>query len=157
MSNPVSSYSNWEPPSPDVLGGQLPGYDVVRFVGKGGMGAIYEGKQRNLERRVAIKLMPKELYRAEDLAGYQFEERFQREAKAMARLDHPSIVGVYDFGKTSGDDYYLVMEFIDGMDIHQYRHAKGGRIDAEAAAAIVSHVLEGLAYAHEQGIVHRDI
>jgi tRNA A-37 threonylcarbamoyl transferase component Bud32 len=158
MSSPVSSaYANWEPPSPDSLQAQLFSYDVVRLLGKGGMGAVYEGRQRNLDRRVAIKLMPRELYRSEEGAGYQFEERFHREAKAMARLDHPSIVGVYDFGKTAREDYFLAMEFVDGMDIHHYLHTVGGKLGSADAAAIVSHVLDALAYAHEHGIVHRDI
>ncbi|MCB1062270.1 MAG: serine/threonine protein kinase [Verrucomicrobiae bacterium] len=153
----ASAYSNWEPPSPDELQGRLAAFEIVRLIGKGGMGAVYEGVQRNLDRRVAIKLMPEVLYRSEEGAGHNFEERFQREARAMARLDHPSIVAVYDFGKTSDEAYFLAMEYIDGLDIHQYRHQCGGKIDGSHALVIGAHVLEALAYAHGQGIVHRDI
>lgn len=153
----ASAYSNWEPPTPDELQARLAAFAIVRLIGKGGMGAVYEGWQRNLDRRVAIKLMPEVLYRSEEGAGHNFEERFQREARSMARLDHPAIVAVYDFGKTSDEAYFLAMEYVDGTDIHEYRHQCGGKIDATHSLMIGAHVLDALAYAHEQGIVHRDI
>src|SRR5690606_12267305 len=84
-------------------------------------------------------------------------KRFEQEARAMAKLDHPGIVSVYDFGETAEGHLYFVMEFVDGMDIHQYLKHHEGRVPQEHALSIAAHVLDALEYAHAHGIVHRDI
>ena len=104
------------------------------------MGAVYRGLQAKLDRPVAIKLLSEVAIHDADL---NFVERFQQEAKAMAKLDHPGIVSVHDFGSTTAGQLYLVMEFIDGMDIHQYMHAYGGKLTQDQSISIIAHVLDG--------------
>jgi formylglycine-generating enzyme required for sulfatase activity/serine/threonine protein kinase len=150
-----ASTSDWEPPLPEDLQRMLPQYEITGILGRGGMGAVYKGRQAKLDRVVAIKLLPETFSKGED--DLNFAARFLQEARAMARLDHPGIISVYDFGETSEGQLYFVMEFIDGMDIHQYLKSHGGKLPQESAASIVAHVLDALDYAHSQGIVHRDI
>ncbi len=119
------------------------------------MGAVYSGRQSKLDRVVAIKVLPETFSKGDD--ELNFAARFLQEARAMARLDHPGIISVYDFGETAEGQLYFVMEFIDGMDIHQYLHEHGGILPQESAVSIAAHVLDALDYAHSQGIVHRDI
>ncbi len=119
------------------------------------MGAVYKGRQANLERNVAIKILGDVASENED--DFNFAERFKQEAKAMAQLDHPAIVHVIDFGQTPDGQFYFVMEFIDGMDIHQYIQSHGGKLSQQDALSITSHVLDALGYAHSKGIIHRDI
>ena len=133
----------------------LPQYEIAGILGRGGMGAVYKARQANLDRFVAIKLLPETFSQGDD--ELNFVARFQQEARAMAKLDHPAIVSVFDFGETSEGQLYFVMEFIDGMDIHQYLHECGGVIPQEQALSIAAHVLDALDYAHKNGIVHRDI
>ncbi|MBL9150954.1 MAG: protein kinase [Verrucomicrobiales bacterium] len=155
MPSTSPSSSGWEPPSPEVLQRLLPQYEITGILGRGGMGAVYKGRQAKLDRPVAIKVLPETFTQGED--ELNFAARFLQEARAMARLDHPAIISVYDFGETADGQLYFVMEFIDGMDIHQYLHHHGGRLPQEQALAIVAHVLDALEYAHTHGIVHRDI
>jgi len=150
-----SSATAWEPPLPEDLQRLLPQYEITGILGRGGMGAVYEGRQAKLNRRVAIKVLPESLTKGGD--ELNFAKRFEQEAQTMAGLDHPAIISVHDFGETPAGQLYFVMEFIDGMDIHQYLHSHGGKLPQEDALAIVSHVLDALEYAHSRGIVHRDI
>ncbi len=151
--NPTSS--SWEPPAPEDLQRLLPQYEISGILGRGGMGAVYKGRQASLERDVAIKVLPETFTKGED--ELNFAARFKQEARAMAKLDHPAIISVHDFGETSEGQLYFVMEFVDGMDIHQYLHEHGGKLPQETALAIAAHVLDALEYAHGHGIVHRDI
>ncbi|MCB1087274.1 MAG: protein kinase, partial [Verrucomicrobiae bacterium] len=153
MSGPVSSAASpqWEPPSPEHLQQMLPQYEIIGIIGRGGMGAVYRGRQAKLDRDVAIKVLPETFTQGED--ELNFAARFLQEARAMAKLDHPAIISVYDFGETPEGQLYFVMEFIDGMDIHQYLHHHGGKLPQEQALAIVAHVLDALDYAHNHGIV----
>ncbi|MEQ1839115.1 MAG: serine/threonine-protein kinase [Verrucomicrobiales bacterium] len=150
-----SPSSPWEPPPPEELQAMLPQYEILGLLGRGGMGAVYKAKQAKLDRTVAIKVLPETFTRGEDKLN--FAKRFEQEARAMANLDHPAILSVYDYGETDGGQLYFVMEFIDGMDIHQYLKTHGGKLPAEHALAICAHVLDALEYAHKNGIVHRDI
>lgn len=154
-SSSSSSSQEWEPPLPQELQQMLPQYEITGILGRGGMGAVYKARQANLDRFVAIKLLPETFSQGND--ELNFVARFQQEARAMAKLDHPAIVSVFDFGKTSEGQLYFVMEFIDGMDIHQYLLECGGVIPQEQALSITAHVLDALDYAHKNGIVHRDI
>ncbi|MCU0780106.1 MAG: serine/threonine protein kinase [Akkermansiaceae bacterium] len=114
------------------------------------MGAVYEGFDTRLDRRVAIKILPVDAAAHPDAII-----RFEREAKAMAALDHPNILHIHDFGSTADGHPFLIMEFIDGTDVHRLRQA--GQLDLPGALEIISQVCSALAYAHACGIVHRDI
>ena len=155
MSDSAPGGGGWKLPSPEALQAMLPQYEITAILGRGGMGAVYKGRQAHLKRDVAIKLLPESLTESGD--EFNFVARFKQEAQAMASLDHPAIVSVYDFGETSEGQFYFVMEFIDGMDILQYLRANGGALPQGDALAIVCHVLDALDYAHGRGIVHRDI
>ena len=142
----------WQPPTAAELAEMLPQYQIERMLGRGGMGAVYAGRQTQLDRLVAIKILPPDL----DGAGHDFTSRFKLEARSMARLKHPSIVTVYDFGQTPEGLLYFVMEFVEGMDV-QAMIAQEGRLRSADAIAIAAHVCEALQYAHSNGIIHRDI
>ena len=113
------------------------------------MGAVYKARQPRLDRFVALKILAPE--KQNDL---QFAERFEREARALARLNHPNIVTVFDFGEVQGQ-FYLLMEFVDGLTLRQLLQT--GKIAPAEALNIVPKICEALQFAHEQGIVHRDI
>ena len=142
----------WHPPSVEELQAMLPGYEVQKFLARGGMGAVYRGLQTGLSRVVAIKILPPELQESDP----HFAERFKQEARAMAHLNHPGIVAVYDSGEMSDGTLFFVMEFIEGTDVAQMV-AAGGRLPSDHAMAIAAHVCDALQYAHEHGVVHRDI
>ena len=120
------------------------------MLGCGGMGAVYRAIQKSLGRQVAIKLLPPEL--ADDPA---FAERFKREARALAELNHTNIVQIYDFGETKAGHFYFVMEFVDGCDFHKLIQA--GELDSGKTLHAVSQICDALAYAHGKGYIHRDI
>jgi formylglycine-generating enzyme required for sulfatase activity/serine/threonine protein kinase len=143
---------SWEPPSAEELGRLLPQYRIERLLGRGGMGAVYQGRQVALDRLVAIKILSNDL----EEADASFAERFKNEARAMAKLSHPGIVTVHDFGETANGLLYIVMEFVEGTDVARMIAAQG-RLHSEHAMAITAHVCDALAYAHERGIIHRDI
>jgi serine/threonine protein kinase len=123
--------------------------EVLELIGAGGMGAVFKARQPQLDRFVALKILAPE--RTEDAP---FAERFQREAQALARLSHPHIVTIHDFGK-AGPFYFLLMEFVDGVNLRDATEA--ARLTPEQALSIVPPICDALEYAHERGIVHRDI
>ena len=128
-------------------------YELIRVLGKGAMGMVYEGRDPNLDRRVAIKTIKVENLTAEEAAEY--EVRFRTEARSAARLQHPNIVSVYDSDRDV-DVAYLVMEFIQGDDLKHHLD-KGDVYTLEQTLGIMSDLLSALDYAHRQNIVHRDI
>ncbi len=142
----------WEPPTPAELQALMPGYTIEKLLGRGGMGAVYKGIQTNLERTVAIKILPPGVEEEDP----SFAERFKNEAKLMAKLMHPAVVGVFDFGTTSGGQLYIAMEYVDGTDVSQMIRSQG-KLPPDHALAITAHVCDALAAAHKLGIVHRDI
>jgi predicted Ser/Thr protein kinase len=129
---------------------RFPAYDVAATLGRGGMGVVFRARQKALDRDVALKVLPASAARP---AG--FAERFEREAKALARLQHPGIVQVFDFGTSQDGWCYLAMEFVDGTNLR--RALAGGRLAPKEALAIVPQICDALQYAHDQGVVHRDI
>lgn len=137
------------PPSPAELAPHFPQLEIHELVGRGGMGAIYKARQPALDRWVALKILPPA--RTQEPG---FAERFNREARALARLTHPNVVAVHDFGQAGGYAY-LVMEFVDGVNLRQLERA--GRLSPRDALAIVPQVCDALQYAHDEGVVHRDI
>jgi serine/threonine protein kinase len=141
---------DWIPPEPEHLAEMLPQYDIECILGRGGMGVVYKGRQRDLDRVVAIKLLP-----AEMAVDEQFVERFRREARTLAKLHHPGIVNVYEFGQTSEGHLFFVMEYVDGTDLR--RLIKTSKLDSNQALAIVAHICEALRAAHQQGVIHRDL
>ncbi len=137
------------PPSAEALSAMLPQYEISHLIASGGMGAVYAGIQRALDRPVAVKILPPDAARDHESIG-----RFRTEAKAMARLIHPNIPAVYDFDVSSGY-CYLVMEFIDGCTVHQLISHK--ELNPELTFRLVSQVCDALQFAHQRGIVHGDI
>ena len=105
------------PPSLDAVARHFPQLEIIELLGSGGMGAVYKARQRELDRLVALKILPPEA--ATDPG---FAERFTREARALARLSHPNIVAVHEFGQVDGLHYFL-MEFVDGLNLRQLEQA----------------------------------
>jgi serine/threonine protein kinase len=137
------------PPPVEEITRLFPQLEILGLIGKGGMGAVYKARQPALDRFVALKVLPPAVG-----SDPGFAERFNREARALARLNHPNIVAVHDFGK-AGPLHYLVMEFVDGTNLREVEHA--GRLTPEQALSIVPQICEALQFAHNEGIVHRDI
>jgi predicted Ser/Thr protein kinase len=137
------------PPPVEEIAKLFPQFEIISFIGKGGMGAVYKARQPGLDRLIALKILPPAV--GNDPG---FAERFNREARALARLSHPNIVAVYDFGK-AGELHYLVMEFVDGANLREVERA--GKLSPEQALAIVPQICDALQFAHNEGIVHRDI
>jgi serine/threonine protein kinase len=128
-------------------------YNIERTLGKGAMGVVYEGLDPKLNRRVAIKTILKSHLDPDTAKDYSM--RFSREAQAVARLNHPHIVQVYDFAE-EGDVAYLVMEFIRGKELKNFFDANE-RFDIKEAVRIMCELLDALDFAHNAGIIHRDI
>jgi serine/threonine protein kinase len=135
--------------TPEELAPHFPQLDILECLGRGGMGVVYKARQKSLNRLVALKLLAPE--RADDPP---FAARFEKEAQALAALNHPHIVGVHDFGQAGGF-YFLLMEFVDGVNLRQLLQTK--RLTPKEALSIVPPVCEALQCAHDHGIVHRDI
>jgi len=144
MSEPIA----FDPPKPDELSDMLDGYEVTELIATGGMGAVYRATQLSLDRPVAIKLLPSELNDA------SFRDQFQAEARSMAKLNHPNLIGIYDFGQTNGMPY-IVMELVAGNSL--YYSSYGKTLDQTTACEIIIGICRGLAHAHAAGIIHRDI
>jgi serine/threonine protein kinase len=136
-------------PGPPTGAPAIPGYEILEVLGRGGMGVVYKARQTKLDRLVALKVLPPET--SSDPA---FAERFGREARALARLSHPNIVTVHDFGQTDGQSYF-VMEFVEGASLRQ--RLRAGRMSPGEALAVAAQVCDALGYAHDEHIVHRDI
>src|SRR3954467_12783640 len=153
-SKPSASHYAPELPFAEELQAMLEGrYIVESFLGQGGMGAVYRGLQLPLKRPVAIKILAKRGEGTED--DFSFEERFKREAYAMAALTHPNIVQVYDCGDAGENWLFISMELVEGGDLSDA--IKGGTVTPEVALKLIPQICDGLQAAHERGIVHRDI
>jgi len=137
------------PPSIEELARKFPQLEILELIGRGGMGVVYKARQRELDRIVALKILPPGI--GDEVA---FAGRFAREAKALAKLNHPGIVTIHEFGRADGL-YFFVMEFVDGVNLRQL--LAGGRVSPREALAIVPQICDALQFAHDQGIVHRDI
>jgi len=137
------------PPNVEEVAKLFPQLEIIAFIGKGGMGAVYKARQPGLDRIVALKIIP-----PQTAAGPGFIERFNREARALAKLNHPNIVAVYEFGQVNGLPFFI-MEFVDGLNLRQLERA--GKLSAREALQIVPQICEALQFAHDEGIVHRDI
>jgi len=147
----------WTPPTVEQLAPLFPELDILELIGRGGMGAVYKACEKQLDRLVALKILPPEIGREE-----AFAQRFAREAQAMAKLGHTNIVTIHSFGQRSagelaagGDLYFFIMEYVDGLSLRQLLDA--GTVSPKEALAIVPRICDALQYAHDRGIVHRDI
>jgi serine/threonine-protein kinase len=140
---------SFQAPSLEELAPLFPNYSIDAFIAQGGMGAVYLATQTSLEREVAIKILPREFGRDEE-----FRSSFAAEAKAMAKLNHPNLIGVYDFGEVDGMPF-IVMEYVAGKSLHDSSYGK--QIDPAEAARIVVETCRGLHHAHEHDILHRDV
>src|SRR6266571_1825278 len=144
-----SETEKFQPPTVEEVAKLFPQLEILAFIGKGGMGAVYKARQPALDRFVALKILPPQV-----ASGTGFAERFTREARALARLSHPNIVAVHDFGQVNGLPFFL-MEFVDGLNLRQLERA--GKLSSRQALQIVPQICEALQFAHDEGIVHRDI
>lgn len=137
------------PPSPEEIGQSFPELEILSLLGRGGMGAVYKARQKRLGRIVALKILPPRLQ-----ADASFADQFVREAQALAKLHHPHIVTLFEFGETGGL-YYFLMELVDGLSLRELIIHR--RLSPSEALAIVPQICDALQYAHDRGIVHRDI
>ncbi len=148
MRDRISNVADQMPPS---LAAELARqYDVIRMLGRGGMGTVWLGRERALERMVAIKSLSGDAIDTADA-----RDRFRREARIAAKLVHPNIVPLYSFGETV-DALYFVMGFVDGETLAA-RLDREGRLDAREARRIAADIADALAFAHHEGVVHRDV
>jgi eukaryotic-like serine/threonine-protein kinase len=132
---------------PEPLPDSPQGLELLEEIGRGGMGRVFRARHARLERDVAVKLLPPEL-----AADGAFRARFEREARTLARLSHPHLVTVHDFGALSDGSSYLVMEYVSGGTLRSRLP-----FSVEAARRAVAELCSALGYAHERGVVHRDI
>lgn len=135
-------------PTAEEIAAAFPEYEILGPIGQGGMSVVFQARQPRLDRVVALKILPPQL-----AAQPGFAERFTREARALARLAHPHIVAVYDFGERASY-YYLAMEFVDGVNLRQALRAG---VTPEQALQLVPRICEALQFAHDRGVLHRDI
>ncbi len=133
----------------DEIQAAFPQFEILECIGRGGMGVVYKVRQPQLDRLLALKIL---------LPGLEhdpgFAERFSREARALAKLGHPNIVAVHDFGETGGF-FWLTMEYVDGVNLRQAMQA--ARFTPAQALALIPDLCAALQYAHDHGILHRDI
>ena len=134
----------------DRSGQSLGKYKLIRRLGTGGMAEVYLANQPTIERQVAVKVLHRHLAENED-----FILRFKREARSLGLLQHPNIVNVIDFDHHE-DVYFMVMDYIAGPTLRSYLDEKK-ILSNEEALKITAQLVEGLAYAHQKGAVHRDI
>jgi eukaryotic-like serine/threonine-protein kinase len=138
----------------DMVGQRIEQYRIDAKLGEGGMGAVYRAYDVHLHRAVALKVMHQAL-----ASRHEFQQRFMQEARAAARLDHPSIVKIYDFGMTQGL-LYMVMEFVAGGSLAGYIRQLQQRqqvVRLDETLPLLAQVAEALGYAHRQGVIHRDV
>ncbi len=131
-------------------GQKIPGYKILGKLGAGAMATVYKAKQLNLDRHVAIKVLPRKFS-----SNAQFIERFYAEGRAAAQLNHPNIVQAYDVGR-AGEYHYFIMEFVDGQTVFD-DIVKNKRYGEKEALSLTIQVTQALQHAHERGIIHRDV
>src|ERR1700690_691971 len=142
-----------QPPADDPLVGMVLSerYRIVRKLGEGGMGAVYQAEHALIEKRIALKILFPELTRRPDLVA-----RFLQEAKSASRIGHENVIDISDFGQSPEGLVYIAMEFLDGKDLGEIVRAKGAMQWTEARD-IVLQICRALRAAHDKGIVHRDM
>lgn len=134
-----------------LLGAEIDKYKIVEVLNAGGMGIVFKARQKIMDRDIALKLLPPEL--AKDEVNLQ---RLEREAKALAQLNHPNIIATYDFGLTDTGQGYLAMEYVEGLSLDELLE-KVGILKPGRAVYIFKQIADGIRFAHQKGIVHRDL
>lgn len=142
--------NDWVPPAAEELESCFPGYEKFEFIDRGGMGAVYSATQSSLDRRVAIKILPPEI--GQD-AG--FVDRFHQEARLLAKLQHPHIVAIYDFGRNSRGYLFIVLEYVEGTSLLDIMQKE--KLGLTKSLEVTSQICEALQFAHDHGVIHRDI
>ena len=145
----IEHAATFQAPEVEEVALLFPAYDIHSLIACGGMGAVYKATQRSLDRITAIKILPREFSTDEE-----FRKGFESEAKAMAKLNHPNLIGVYDFGEVGGM-LFIIMEYVDGQSL--FHSTDGCEVEQEDALSVVIDVCAGLEHAHHHGILHRDI
>ncbi|ADO72209.1 Serine/threonine protein kinase [Stigmatella aurantiaca DW4/3-1] len=143
---PPSQPQGAAPPESPV---ELPGFELLRVIGRGGMGEVWLARQQSLKRTVAVKILPPRL--AKDA---EFVTRFEKEATALAALSHPNIIQIFDRG-VAGEHYYFVMEYVEGRSLREEMGLS--RLPLQQSLRIIRQVASAIEYAHDQGIIHRDL
>lgn len=133
-------------------GQRISSYRVVRKVGQGGMGAVYEAVHEQLGRKAAIKLLRRDFSQDPQVA-----QRFFNEARAASRVEHSGIVEIFEFGQLPDGTAYIIMEFLKGESLSARLKARGGRLPFSDATRITRQIATALAATHEKSIVHRDL
>src|SRR5271169_4338344 len=131
------------------FGTRLGPYEILAPLGAGGMGEVFKARDTRLDRSVAVKVLPEHLAKDGDSLA-----RFEREAKAVAALNHPNILGIHDFA-TQGETSYVVMELLEGESLRT--RLERGPLPPRKATELAIQMAQGLAAAHEKGVVHRDL
>lgn len=145
----TSGSGKFTTPTMEELADKFPTLEILERIGSGGMGCVYKARQKNLDRIVALKILPAELGRDK-----KFAERFGREARALAKLRHQNIVALYEIGEIDGL-HFLTMEYMDGMNLREFMTVEeAGGIDV---IDVMAQICSAVQYAHDQGVVHRDI
>ena len=126
-------------------------YEILDVLGTGGMAVVYKAKCHRLNRMVAIKILKPELAQDEEIRN-----RFHDESQAVAKLNHPNIVNVFDVNQSDGVEY-IVMELIEGITLKQYMRKRGSSLNWREALHFMTQILQALRHAHSRGIIHRDI
>ncbi len=134
------------------IGSKLGDYEIVRLIGRGGMGAVYEAHNPLIKRRVAIKLLLPEFTKREDVV-----RRFHNEAVAVNAISHPGVVQVSEVGKAPDGSLYLVMEYLEGETLSERLQRSAGKLTEEEAITISWQLAGVLAAAHAKSIIHRDL
>ena len=135
-----------------MIGSKLGDYEILRLIGKGGMGAVYEALKPSINRRVAIKLLLPEYAEREDVV-----RRFINEARAVNTINHPGVVQIFDVGKSTAGSLYLVMEYLDGETLSERLQQNRGRLPQMETITVGWQLAGALAAAHAKSIVHRDL
>ncbi|MBP7863819.1 serine/threonine protein kinase [bacterium] len=134
-----------------MLGAEIDKYKIIEVLNAGGMGIVFKARQKIMDRDIALKLLPPEL--AKDEVNLQ---RLEREAKALAQLNHPNIIATYDFGLTDTAQGYLAMEYVEGLSLDELLE-QVGILKPGRAVYIFKQIADGIRFAHQKGIVHRDL
>ena len=145
----AAGFARGKAPEPAELAASFPQFEILELVGQGGMGTVYKVRQRSLDRIAALKILS-----LDARADPAFEERFVRESRTLAQLNHPNIVTVFDCGKV-GSLFYLVMEYVDGVNLREA--LRDGALGPADSLEVIRQICDALQYAHDQGVVHRDI